>query len=151
MLYKKVATAFLRPEMKENGLKHFSVALDFPDVNISECNEMNGEWDSGPLGSICKIKINKIADVSIQDVKYGRIFTDLTAPSSYDGITTIKDTASLRFDCGYNTNDIFAEVDTIGNDLKSLDLSCYHPPKKPETGNIFALTPKGMIGVIYPK
>jgi hypothetical protein len=99
----------------------------------------------------------------MQDLVFGRFFTDRSAPTT-EQITkefkaTKKGKSQLQIDCGQNTEDLNVLVTNLANPhnpneqsyLKSADFRCFKPPEEPGSFSIQAITSKGIIRTTYPK
>lgn len=146
-----MATAKLIPNIKENGLKTFNVSLDFPDLDREGCSKINGDYERTEFGDICFLREKNIADVSMNGITFGRIFTDLTAPVTVSPLVELKEGASLRFDCGYGTNDLYVDITDLIHGLKAMDMSCRKPPSKPDASDMYVITPHGIVGSKRPE
>lgn len=164
MYYKNVGIAILRPKLFENKLHSFDVELIKSEgINPKTCKQKGGKWVEDQSGKGCYFEFSGIVDVSMDDIIFGRMFTETTAPEELVKTKeyTIKSKRGPRFqfDCGQDTSDLNIKVEHLPpptpfmkrHYLKSLDMACGHPPKGVEGfAGVVTKSDKGIAGTFFP-
>ncbi len=111
----KIGVAVFEPVIKNDKLRTLKASL-IKATNIDEggCRNAEGIWEHTVLGGSCTIPVSKIGDLSVQNMVFGRFFSDLTAPTTQvatkEGMVTKKGKAKLQFDCGEGTEELFIGI-----------------------------------------
>lgn len=161
--YEKMGIAILKPKIFEGKLDAIDIDLLKSGISQSTCRKLGGVWEHDVLGTNCTIHVNDVIDISMQDVVFGRFFTERTAPTT-EQITkemkiTEKGKAKMQIDCGQDTEDLNVVVDHLENPnrpgdlsyLKTVDFRCFQPPVEPGHYNIQAITPRGVVRSTFPE
>ena len=163
MYYENIGIAILRPKLFENKLDSFDVELITSIISPDACRKKGGKWIEDATGEGCHFNFSSVIDVSMDDIVWGRLFTEKTAPDEFVKTDeyTVKSKAHPRFqfDCGQDTHDLNVRITHAPptspfmkkHYLKYLDMACKHPPKGP--GNyvgVLTKSKKGVAGVFYP-
>jgi len=161
--YEKMGIAIIKPKIYEGKLDVFDIDLMKSGVSPQTCRKLGGVWEHDILGTNCTIHINDVIDISIQDINFGRLFTERTAPTT-EAITkemkiTEKGKAKFQIDCGQDTEDLNVVVGHLENPdrpgepsyLKTVDFRCRMPPVEPGHYNIQAITPRGIVRSTFPE
>jgi hypothetical protein len=164
MYYEKVGIAILRPKLFENKLHSFDVELiKSEDITPQSCKKKGGKWIEDPTGKGCHFEFTGIIDASMDDIVFGRLFTDKTAPEEFvktdEYAIKAKRGPRFQFDCGQDTSDLNVKIEHAPpptpymkrHYLKYLDMACGHPPKGVESfGGIVTKSDKGIAGAFFP-
>lgn len=147
----KIGVVVFEPHIKNDKLMTLKANLiKSRNVNEVGCREAGGVWEETVLGGSCNIPVSKIGDLSIQNMVFGRFFSDLTSPTTQvatkEGMVTKKGKARLQFDCGEGTEELFIGVSKSADGLKNMDIACFKPPEEMKGADIQVFTPKGMMG-----
>lgn len=145
----KIGVVILEPKIKNDKLNTFTAKLIKSNIPEEVCRKAEGIWEQTVLGGSCTIPVAKVADVSVQDMVFGRAFTDLTAPTervvTKEGVVQKKGKARFQFDCGEGTEELFVRVADSEGDLKNMDIRCFEPPVEMMAADIQVITPRGAI------
>lgn len=155
MYYEKMGIAVLKPKIKDNTLNTFDVELTKSEgISRQTCHDLGGNWIDDPTGEGCRIEIHDVIDVAMDNMVFGRIFTDNSSfkevmKTDYYTLESSRG-ASLQFDCGYGTSDLNVNVTPSVKNFKNLDMACKIRPSGASSGGIMAVSPKGFVAT-YPK
>jgi hypothetical protein len=164
MFNEVVGIAIVRPKIFENKLDAFDVEL-ITSENITpiSCKEKGGNWIDDPTGKGCHFEFHDVIDISMDDIVFGRLFSDKIAPQDImktkEYTIKAKKGTRFQFDCGQNTHDLYVRVEHAPpptpfmekHYLKYLDMACKHPPKGiGGYAGVISQSEKGIAGSFAP-